>query len=295
MLIYYWKIFKVKYFFHWHLLKIKYYIIYSILQNNLRNMKKYPAFFFWHGSPMNAVLDTEFSRKWWEIWKNLEKPKAIISISAHFETHWSYITAMDKPKTIYDFSGFPLKLYEVEYEMVWSEKIAHEIINEIKDFEILLDYSWWIDHGTWTILKHVFPDIWDIPVLQISIDISKSSKEHFEFAKKLSYLREKWYMIMWSGNIVHNLYKMDWDNENEVYDWVFEVNESVKNMLISWDTDKLLNFRKLWPNFDQAIPTKEHFLPLIYIYALKDESEKLTFFNDKIVNGSLSMTSFQIW
>lgn len=258
-------------------------------------MKKYPAFFFWHGNPMNAILNNEFSNTWSEIGKNLEKPKVIISISAHFETHWTYITAMDNPKTIYDFGWFPPELYEVKYDMVWSEKIAQEIINEIKDFEILPDYSWWIDHGTWTILKHIFPDIWDIPVLQISLDFLKTPEKHFEFAKKLSYLREKWYMIMASWDIVHNLYKMDWDNENEVYDWAFEVNESVKNMLISWDIDKLLNFRKLWSNFDQAIPTKEHLLPLLYIYALKWENEKIEFFNDKIVNGSLSMTSFQIW
>lgn len=258
-------------------------------------MKTYPAFFFWHGNPMNAILDTEFSHKWTEIGKSLEKPKAIISISAHFETHGTYITAMEKPKTIYDFSGFPQELYEVKYDMNGSEKIASEIISEMKDFEIFPDYSWGIDHGTWTILKYLFLDIGNIPVLQISLDITKSAKEHFDFAKKLSYLIEKWYMIMGSWNIVHNLYEMDWWDETKVYDWALKVNESVKNMIISSDTDTLLNFRKLWPNFDQAIPTKEHFLPLIYIYALKWENEKIEFFNDKIVNWSLSMTSFQIW
>lgn len=257
-------------------------------------MKEYPAFFFWHGNPMNAILDNEFSRKWSEIWKTLEKPKAIISISAHFETHGTYITAMDNPKTIYDFAWFPPELYEVKYDMVWSEKIAQEIINEIKDFEILPDYSWWIDHWTWTILKYVFPDIWDIPVLQISLDFSKSPKEHFEFAKKLSYLREKWYMIMASWDIVHNLYKMDWYNESAVFPWALEVDNKVKDFVLTWDTESILNFRKLWSNFDMAIPTKEHFIPLLYIYALKWENEKIEFFNEKIVNGSLSMTSFKI-
>lgn len=258
-------------------------------------MKKYPAFFFWHWNPMNAILDTEFSRKWREIGSNLKEPKAIISISAHFETHWTYITAMNNPKTIYDFWGFPDELYRVNYGMVWSEKIALEIIKEIKDFEILPDYSWWIDHWTWTILKHIFPNIWDIPVLQISIDFSKSSREHFAFAKALSKLREKWYMIMWSWDIVHNLNKMDWYNEDTVFPWALDVDNKVKNFVLNWETDSILNFRNLWPNFDNAIPTKEHFIPLIYIYAMKNDDEKIEFFNEKIVNGSLSMTSFRVW
>lgn len=257
-------------------------------------MKKYPAFFFGHGSPMNAILDTEFSRVWQQIGKSLEKPKAILAISAHFETHKTHITAMESPKTIYDFSWFPQELYDVKYDMKWSEEIAQKIITDVKEFNIFPNYSWWIDHGVWSILKFIFPDIWDIPVLELSLDIGKTPEEHFELAEKLSYLREEWYLILWSWNIVHNLYKMDWYNENASFDWADEVNESVKNMLVSGDIEKLLNFRKLWPKFDMAIPTREHFLPLLYIYALKWADEKIEFFNDKIVNGSLSMTSFKI-
>lgn len=256
--------------------------------------KRYPAFFFWHGSPMNAILDTTFSSEWKKIGESLEKPKAIISISAHFETHGTYITAMDSPRTLYDFSWFLEELYQVQYPMKWSEKIANEIIQTLNDEEIFPDYSWWIDHGTWTILKFLFPDIWDIPVLQISLDIKKTPQEHFHFAKKLRYLREQGYLIMWSGNIVHNLYKMDWYDDNIVFPWAKEVNDEVKNMLLSWDIQTLLDFRKLWSKYDMAIPTREHFLPLFYIYGVKSEDEKIAFFNDAIVNGSLSMTSFMI-
>lgn len=255
---------------------------------------KYPAFFFWHGSPMNAILDTPFSREWKKIGKTLEKPKAIISISAHFETHGTYITAMDNPQTIYDFSWFPEELYQVHYPMKWSQKIANEIIEYLGKDEIFPDYSWGIDHGTWSILKFLFPDIWDIPVLQISLDIKKTPKQHFEFAKKLLYLREKWYLIMGSGNIVHNLYKMDWSDENNIFQWAQEVNNEVKELLLSWDIEKLLDFRNLWAKYDMAIPTREHFLPLFYIYALKWPEEKIQFFNDTIVHGSLSMTSFML-
>lgn len=257
-------------------------------------MKKYPAFFFWHGSPMNAILDTPFSRKWEEIWKTLEKPKAILSISGHFETHGSYITAMDNPRTIYDFWGFPKELYEVKYEMKGSEELANNIIKKLQGFEILPDYSWGIDHGTWTILRHIFPKIWDIPVLQLSIDMSKTPQEHYELAKALDYLRSQGVMIMGSGDIVHNLYKLDWNNEDAAYDWALEVDSEVQKMLLEWETEKLLNFRKLWPKYDAAIPTKEHFIPLLYIYALKWENEKIEFFNDQVVMWSLSMTSFII-
>ncbi len=257
-------------------------------------MKKYPLFFFGHGSPMNAILDTEFSRTWTEIGKTLEKPKAILSISAHFETYKTHITATNKPKTMYDFFWFPDELYKIKYEMQGSEKIAKQIISQLNDENIFLDYSWWIDHGVWSILKFLFPDIWEIPVLELSLDITKSPQQHFEFAKKLLYLREKWYLILGSWNIIHNLYKMDWSDENASFDWAKEVNESVKNMILLWATETLLNFGKMWPKFEMAIPTREHFLPLLYIYALKWEHETIEFFNDRIVNGSLSMTSFKI-
>lgn len=257
-------------------------------------MKKYPAFFFGHWSPMNAILDTQFSKKWTEIGKKLEKPKAILSISAHFETQGTYITAMNNPRTIYDFWGFPRELYEVKYEMKGSEKLALEIITQCKDFKIFPDYSWWIDHGTWTILKYIFPHIWDIPVLQLSIDISKTSQEHYALGNALDYLREEGVMIMGSGDIVHNLYKLDWNNENAVYNWACEVDNEVKEMILNWETEKLLNFKNLWQKYDLAIPSTEHFIPLIYIYALKWKNEKIEFFNEKIVNGSLSMTSFII-
>lgn len=258
-------------------------------------MKKYPAFFFGHWSPLNAILDTPFSREWEKIGKTLEKPKAIISISAHFERQGTYITAMNSPKTIYDFSWFPEELYQVHYPMKWSQKIANEIIEYLGKDEIFPDYSWWIDHGTWTILKFLFPSIWDIPVLQISLDMKKTSQEHFNFAKKLHYLREKWYLIMWSGNIVHNLYKIDWYNENNIFQWAQEVNNEVKSMLLSWDIEKLFDFIKLWPKYNMAIPTHEHFLPIFYIYALKWGDEKIEFFNEWIVHGSLSMDSFKIF
>lgn len=250
----------------------------------------FPAFFFWHWSPMNAIEENEFSKTWKEIWKNLEKPKAILAISAHFETNWTFIVSNEKQKIIYDFYWFPKEMYEVKYDVKWDNKLAQEIQKNIP--EINLTKNFWLDHWVWSVLVNVFPNA-DIPIISMSLDLNKTPKEHFELAKKLKYLRENWVMIIWSWNIVHNLGMVDWYNRENAYNWAKEFNEEIKKSIINSNFEKIIDYKniKYW---DYAISGKEHFLPLIYILWLKEELEKIEFFNDKIEMWSLSMTSLKI-
>ncbi len=249
-----------------------------------------PAFFFGHGSPFNALEKNIFSQKWEQIWKSIQKPKAILAISAHYETLWTYINNDVKQKTIYDFYGFPNELYQVDYSVSGEENIAKKIIQHIPEIQITQDF--WLDHGVWSILVHMFPEK-NIPVLTLSLDIKKTPQEHYELWKKLAFLREEWVMIFWSGNIVHNLSILDWNHQNTQYWWAYTFNETIKKSLEINDLETLLDFKNL-PESEKAIAWKEHFLPLLYIFALKNSWEKIEFFNDTIQMWSISMTSFQI-
>jgi len=252
-----------------------------------------PVLFLGHGSPMNAIEDNEFSRKWEELGNILPRPNAILCISAHWETKGTFVTAMQKPATIHDFGGFPQALFDVQYPAPGSPDLAMETKNIITIAELGLDEKWGLDHGCWSVIRHLYPNA-DIPVIQLSLDYYQTPQYHYDLAKELSSFRKKGVLIIGSGNMVHNLGMVAWNKLNSLeygYDWAIEANEKMKKYILSDDHKQLINLRSQGEAYNLAIPTPEHYLPLLYSLALKEEDEKVTFFSDKIVAGSLSMTS----
>jgi 4,5-DOPA dioxygenase extradiol len=267
----------------------------NILAKNHGSTEKMPVLFLGHGSPMNAIGDNEFSREWEEIGKTLERPKAILCISAHWETKGTFVTAMEKPKTIHDFGGFPDELYAVQYPADGSPELAAETRSIIKSADVGLDGKWGLDHGCWSVVKHLYPKA-DIPVIQLSLDYYQTPQFHYDLAKELLSLRKKGVLIIGSGNMVHNLGLVAWDRMNSEfgYDWAIEANENMKKFILSGDHKQLIDFRSQNKAYNLAIPTPEHYLPLLYTLALREGNEEITLFNDKILAGSLSMTSLRI-
>ncbi|MBR9776493.1 MAG: 4,5-DOPA dioxygenase extradiol [Cytophagales bacterium] len=263
------------------------------LSGSFSNAQKMPVLFLGHGSPLNAIEENTFVANFKKIGKEIPKPKAILCISAHWETKGTYVTAMKKPKTIHDFGGFPQALFDVQYPAPGSPSLARETKDLITKTKIGLDKNWGLDHGTWSVVKHLYPNA-EIPTIQMSLDYTKSPKHHFELAKELSQLRQKGVLIIGSGNMVHNLGKVAWDKlkgEPFAFDWAMEANEKIKSWILNGDFQNLINFKKQGKAFDLAIPTPEHYLPLLYALALKHDRDKTSLFNDQPVGGSLSMTS----
>lgn len=248
-----------------------------------------PTIFFGHGSPMNAIEENEFTNKWKNIGQTIEKPKAILAISAHWQTNGSKITGNKIQKTIHDFYGFPQELFNVEYKVNGDETLAARIA-KLTNAEI--DNGWGLDHGVWSVLVHAFPQA-DIPTFQLSLDRNKNLQEHFELAKKLKSLREENILIMASGNIVHNLALLNWKPNEPAFDFANSFNDAIKKAIIENDIETILNYQKL-PGAKESVPSDEHFIPLIYILALKNADEKIEIFNDKITMGSISMLSVKI-
>jgi len=265
------------------------------MTSTMSNTGKMPVLFLGHGSPMNAIEENEFVSEFRKLGKELVRPNAILCISAHWETNGTFVTAMQNPPTIHDFGGFPQALFDVQYPAPGSPELAQETKNIITKTEVGLDYKWGLDHGAWSVIKHLYPKT-DIPVIQMSIDYSKPAKYHYELAKEISSLRKKGVLIIGSGNMVHNLRLVAWNklNEHYAFDWATEANEMMKTHILSGDHQKLIDFKSQGKVFDLAIPTPEHYLPLLYTLALKEENEKVTLFNDKPVGGSLTMTSVKI-
>ncbi len=257
---------------------------------------KMPVLFVGHGSPMNAIEENEFVEGWRETAKSLPVPSAILCISAHWETNGTFVTAMEKPKTIHDFGGFPEELYQVQYPAPGSPSLAGEIKNIVRKTEVGMDDKWGLDHGCWSVVKHLYPDA-NIPVVQLSLDYYRQPQYHYDLAKELTSLRSKGILIIGSGNMVHNLGMVSWENINEAgfgYDWAIEANEKMKKFILGGDHDSLIDYKSQGKAFNFAIPTPEHFLPLLYTLALKEENEEIKIFNDKPVAGSLTMTSVRI-
>lgn len=261
----------------------------------LGRTKKMPVLFLGHGSPMNAIEENEFVAEFRNIAKEIPRPNAILCVSAHWETKGTFVTAMQNPPTIHDFGGFPKELFAVQYPAPGSPDLAKETQSLITNTEVGLDHQWGLDHGAWSVIKHLYPN-GDIPVIQMSIDYSQSPQYHYELAKQIKSLREKGVLIIGSGNMVHNLRMVAWNqmNENFGFDWALEANDKMKNYIMNGDHNQLINFRSQGKAFDLAIPTPEHYLPLLYSLAVKDEKDQVSLFNDKAVAGSLSMTSVRI-
>lgn len=258
--------------------------------------EKMPVLFIGHGSPMNAIEDNIFSKRWQQMGKEIPTPKAVVVVSAHWLTKGTMVTAMPNPKTIHDFGGFPQALFDVQYPAPGSPELATEIQKLITNPAVELDHDWGLDHGTWSVVKHMYPDA-DIPVLQLSIDYYKPAAYHYELAKQLLALRKKGVLIIGSGNMVHNLRMVAWDKLSEPeygFDWALEMNDVFKNKISNGFHKELIQYEKLHKAATLAIPTPDHYYPLLYILALQTDNDKVEFFNDKAVGGSLTMTSVKI-
>jgi len=263
------------------------------ISGSFSSTEKMPVLFLGHGSPMNAIEENQFVTGFRNLAKTLPKPNAILCISAHWFTNGTKVTAMEMPRTIHDFGGFPQELFEVQYPAKGSPELATTTKELLSPTDVELDHQWGLDHGAWSVIKHLYPDA-DIPVIQMSIDYTKSGQYHFELAQKLSELRTKGILIVGSGNIIHNLRLVDFRNintDNYGYDWAFEAREVINKHLIDGDFQPLIDFEKQSKAFQLSIPTPDHYLPLIYTLGLKGKQEELSLFNDKLVGGSLSMTS----
>jgi 4,5-DOPA dioxygenase extradiol len=266
------------------------------LTQHFNSTEKMPVLFLGHGSPMNAIEENEFVHGFRKVGKEIPKPAAVLVVSAHWETRGTFVTAMEKPKTIHDFAGFPKELYEVQYPAPGSPGLAKETKGIVKKTEVGLDDKWGLDHGAWSVVKHLYPDA-DVPVIELSLDYTQSPQYHFELAKELSSLRKKGVLIIGSGNMVHNLRMVDWRRLDEVdygYDWALEASEKMKKYILSGDYKQLINYQSQGKEFNLAVSTPEHYLPLLYALALKEENEIVSLFNDKAIAGSLTMTSVKI-
>lgn len=254
-----------------------------------------PVLFLGHGSPMNAIEENEFVQAFRKLGREIPKPESILCISAHWETRGTHVTAMPKPETIHDFGGFPPELYEVQYSAPGSPELAQTAKESVSLTEVGLDQKWGLDHGAWSVIRHLYPAA-DTPVVQMSLDYTKAPEYHYELAKQLGKLRRRGVLIIGSGNMVHNLRLIDWRKLNDEYafDWAEEAQEKMKNLITEGDHDQLIRARNLGRAFELAIPTPEHYLPLLYTLALRDKDDSITFFNDKPVGGSVSMTSVRI-
>ena len=257
---------------------------------------KMPVLFLGHGSPMNAIEENEFVDGFRNIGKSIPKPDAILCISAHWETRGTFVTAMEKPETIHDFGGFPKELYDVQYPAPGNPELADRIKSLITVTKIESDFKWGLDHGAWSVIKHLYPEA-DVPVVQMSLDYSQSAGYHYLLMKELKSLRKNGILIIGSGNMVHNLPLVAWDkfdSDNFAFDWALEASEKMKKYILSGDCKNLINYHSHGKAFELAIPTPEHYLPLLYVMALKEENEDVKLFNDKAVAGSITMTSVKI-
>ena len=263
-------------------------------QKDLPETDTMPALFLGHGSPMNAIEDNIFVQNWRKLAQDIPKPKAILVISAHWETRGTQVTAMENPRTIHDFGGFPKALFEVQYPAKGDPELAAYIKEALKHFAVVeLDKLWGLDHGNWSVVKHLYLNA-DVPVLQLSLDYSKPAEYHYQLAKELQVLRRKGVLIIGSGNMVHNLRMISWENMIQPgygYDWALDINHKMKQYILDDNHSALINFENFGIEGRYAIPTPEHYLPLLYTLALKDKNDHISFLNDIPVGGSLTMTS----
>lgn len=267
----------------------------SLSENLEEQDVKMPLLFVGHGSPMNGIEDNDFSRRWRQMGQEIPQPKAVLCVSAHWLTRGAFVTAMEAPRTIHDFGGFPRELFEVEYPAPGNPALAQETAALFTQTEVGLDHDWGLDHGTWTVVRHMYPDA-SIPVLQLSIDYYKPAPYHYELARALSALRKKGVLIIGSGNMVHNLRMVAWDRLGEAFgfDWALEMNDTFKRHIADGNHQPLINYQNFGKPAQLAIPTPDHYYPLLYILGLQDKGEAVSFFNDTPVAGSLTMTSVRI-
>jgi 4,5-DOPA dioxygenase extradiol len=255
---------------------------------------KMPLLFIGHGHPMNALFDNNFTRTLSKIGETIDRPNAIMVVSAHWETRGSFVSVNQFPKTIYDFGGFDERLFQIKYEPQGHPQLAKELISLAPQFSIKEDAQMGLDHGAWTVLKYIWPKA-DIPVFQLSMDYTQGPEYHFALAQALRKMREKGVLIMGSGNIVHNLGNLDWYNiDAKPFDWALEFDSIVKTQLDKGDFQSLVNYRQFGKTALMSIPSTDHYLPMLYVLGLADKNEQLTYLFEGMQYGSISMRCFKI-
>lgn len=265
------------------------------LTEQLSSTEKMPVLFLGHGSPMNAIEENEFVAGFRNVGKTIPKPQAILCVSAHWETPGTFVTAMQSPRTIHDFGGFPRELHDVQYPAPGSPELAKQITETVKKTGVELDHKWGLDHGAWSVIKHLYPNA-DIPVVQLSLDYRQGPQYHYELAKELAALRRKGVLIIGSGNMVHNLRMVSWQHLDKTFafDWALEASDKMKRFILNDDHKDLISYHAHGTAFTLAIPSPEHYMPLLYTLAVKDDKDEVSLFNDKPVAGALTMTSVRI-
>ncbi|MGH9476351.1 MAG: 4,5-DOPA dioxygenase extradiol [Terriglobales bacterium] len=253
-----------------------------------------PAIFIGHGNPMNALADNPYTAAWRGLGLALPRPTAIVSISAHWFVPGTGVTISTLPRTMHDLGGFPRELYHVQYPAPGDPALARRIQSLLAPTPVVLDDSWGLDHGTWSVLKHVYPDA-DIPVVQLSLDEAKPPAFHFDIGRRLAPLREEGVLLLGSGNLVHNLHAYAWGRHvAEPFDWAMKFETEARQMMLAGDLKPLLQYERLGPEAEMAIPTPDHFLPLLYTLASAQPREPITFPVEGVDGGSVSMLAVKV-
>ncbi len=256
--------------------------------------KPMPAIFFGHGNPMNALSSNAWTKGWSAIGREIPRPRAVLSISAHWYIPETFVTAMPSPRTIHDFGGFPPELYHVTYPAHGDPALASRVQALLAPSSVGRDDHWGLDHGTWSVLAHVFPKA-DVPVVQLSIDVTKAAHFHYEIGKRLAPLRDEGVLIVGSGNLVHNLHAYAWGlRPIEPFDWAVRFEKQVQELLRSRDDNSLIAYKALGGDAMLSVPTPDHYLPLLYVIALRRDDERISFPVEGVDGGSISMLAVRI-
>ncbi len=253
-----------------------------------------PTIFLGHGNPMNALLNNRYTEEWRRFGQETAKPRAVLAVSAHWFVPGTAVTITTVPKTIHDFGGFPRELYQVQYPAPGNPELARQVQKMLAPLPVRLDESWGFDHGTWSVLRHVYPDA-DVPIVQLSIDETQPASFHFELGRKLAPLREEGILILGSGNLVHNLHAYAWGQQiAEPYDWAIRFENMARERLIAGDIQPLIEYEKLGRDAQLCIPTPDHYLPLLYVIAGRQQGEVISFPVEGVDGGSISMLAVQV-
>ncbi len=253
-----------------------------------------PTLFFGHGNPMNAITENGYTAAWRRIGESTPKPKAILAISAHWFVPGTGVTVSTTPRTIHDFGGFPAELYQVQYPAPGDPALAHRIQRLLSPLNVRSDHSWGLDHGTWSVLRHVYPAA-DIPVVQLSIDETQPPPFHFAMGEKLAPLREEGVLIIGSGNLVHNLHAYAWgEHARDPYDWAVRFETAARQLMLAGDLEPLVNYERLGPDAVLSVPTPDHYLPLLYVLGARQQEDLIRFPVEGVEGGSISMLSVQV-
>lgn len=253
-----------------------------------------PAIFFGHGNPMNALLRNEWTEGWAAIGKDIDRPRAVLCVSAHWYLPATLVSAMPAPRTIHDFGGFPRELYQVQYPAPGDPELARRVKEMLAPLPVELENSWGLDHGTWSVLMHAFPEA-DVPIVQLSIDETQPAAFHFELGKRLAPLRDEGILIAGSGNLVHNLHTYAWGKHTpEPYDWAVRFETTAKELMVKGDFDPLVNYDSLERDALLAIPTPDHYLPLLYVLGARNTDDEITFPVQGVDGGSISMLTVRL-